>query len=103
MVFYRTSILVDEGGGKDDEQRHRELGGISEVGKTPHKLIFRSLGVDRKSKTPYSDATQVLTKFKLFFPFSISRTNFYDAVYLVVVRGTDGRKACGGRKSEQQS
>ncbi len=69
MVFYRTSILVDEGGGKDNEPRHRELGGISEVGKTPHKLIFRSLGVDRKSKTPYSDATQVFTNYELFFGF----------------------------------
>lgn len=27
------------------------------------KIVFRSLGVDRKSKTPYSDATQVGDKF----------------------------------------
>ena len=41
-----------EYGGNGDLQGEAEDGNGA-------KIVFRSLGVDRKSKTPYSDATQV--------------------------------------------
>lgn len=45
MVYYGTSNLFDEGNQKFDRKHGR--------------VVFRSLCVDRTSKTPYSDATQV--------------------------------------------
>lgn len=58
MVLYRTSILLDEDEEKANKlHRNEETTGKTKTGKGG--LVFRSLNVDRKSKTPYSDATQV--------------------------------------------
>ncbi len=58
MVFYQTSILLDVEAANTDGGK---LSGVNSMGNSP--LVFRSLCVDRKSKTPYSDATQVRARF----------------------------------------
>jgi hypothetical protein len=62
MVFFKTSILLQHAAAAESDE---ESSGISSEGggNKRRPLVFRSLGVDKKSKTPYSDATQVRNTF----------------------------------------
>lgn len=72
MVYFKTSILLhDDSAGNKEKTGEKSLisssinnnnnNGDSKSSATSSGIVFRSLCVDKTSKTPYSDATQVGT------------------------------------------
>lgn len=61
MVLYKTSILMneDKSGEEEEEVEASAAAATNANRRRTSGLVFRSLCVDKKSKTPYSDATQV--------------------------------------------